>query len=164
MPMINLPPFYRALPSGLRKKLADLQRRGFKPIPPLPAQHPRYALIGRVVAEFAQLEHALDRIIWDIVGINQSTASCFTGQIGQHASKFRTITALLKEQNLLGHLPKDYEKKTLIPLQGRVTFASEERNRIVHDAWFGFPRTRNARQFRSVTSKNSQFGLVAVSR
>jgi hypothetical protein len=31
---------------------------------PLPAEHPAYALIGRVAAEWAQLEHALDIILW----------------------------------------------------------------------------------------------------
>jgi len=55
----------------------NLGRLDLFPPPPLPAKHSRYALIGRVAAEWAQLEHLLDLIIWNLLTrLDRETASC----------------------------------------------------------------------------------------
>ncbi len=57
----------------------NLGRLDLFPPPPLPAKHSRYALIGRVAAEWAQLEHLLDLIIWNLLTrLDRETASCLT--------------------------------------------------------------------------------------
>ena len=139
----------------------NLARLDLCPPPPLPAKHSRYALIGRVAAEWAQLEHLLDLIIWNLLTrLDRETASCLTAHIGGYGPKLRTIVALSKMLNL----PADIEKKGVNPLVGKLAPVAEERARIVHDAWFGFPRSRHTRQFRSRSSKSAKFGLVPVKR
>jgi hypothetical protein len=124
----------------------------------LPAKHSRYALIGRVAAEWAQLEHLLDIIIWRLLSsTGRETASCLTAHIGGYGPKCRTIVALLKTLDL----PADIEK-AVNPLMGKLAPVAEERARIVHDAWFGLPRSRHTKQFRSRTSKSAAFGLMPV--
>jgi len=139
----------------------NLGRLDLFPPPPLPAKHSRYALIGRVAAEWAQLEHLLDLIIWNLLTrLDRETASCLTAHIGGYGPKLRTIVALSKMLNL----PADIEKKGVNPLVGKLAPVAEERARIVHDAWFGLPRSRHTRQFRSRSSKSAKFGLVPVKR
>jgi hypothetical protein len=157
----------RKLTTGKAARLKRVLRRigrlpsilDFVPPPPLPGKHPRYALIGRVAAEWSQMEHALDLIIWDMLPIDRATASCVTGQFLGIAPRFRAIAALCGEMGL----PKELEEAAT-KLMNRTFTLSDERNRIVHDPWFGWGRTRDAKQFRSRTNKNENFGLVPVKR
>ena len=59
--------------------LPALRMQGFGmgafPVCSLPDAHPFYALIGRVAAEWARLEHNLDLIIWDLLKSPEDAAS-----------------------------------------------------------------------------------------
>ncbi len=99
---------------------------------PLPEKHPFYALIGRVVAEWARLEHELDLIIWDLAKTDPAVNSCMTGQIGSYTARFEAIAALTQ---LRGRHNKSMERR-ITGLRGQIGSSAKERARYVHDAWF----------------------------
>ncbi len=99
---------------------------------PLPENHPFYALIGRVVAEWAQLEHGLDLIIWDLAKTDPVVNSCITGQIGNYFARFETIAALTQLRGRHG-ISMD---KRITTLRSQIGNSAKERARYVHDAWF----------------------------
>ena len=123
----------------------------------LPADHPAYASIGRVTAEWARLEHLLDAIIWEMAGVRHETGPCITGQMVGHAPRFNAIGALGLLCGLNASLLKEIEKTnhSLYEL-------AKERNRVVHDAWYIDPATGQISQFRSVLPKKINFGPVDV--
>jgi hypothetical protein len=65
-----------------------------------PSDDPIYALIGRVASTWSHLEHILDEIIWDLVGIEASRVACITGQIIGATNRYRAITSLIKQRML----------------------------------------------------------------
>jgi hypothetical protein len=123
----------------------------------LPADHSAYALIGRVAAEWARLEHILDAIIWDIVGIRFETGSCITGQMIGHRPRFNAISALGTLRGLNAKILSDIETH-----QGKTSELAKKRNRIVHDAWFIESGTGQIGQFRSVLPKADTFGIEDI--
>ena len=64
-----------------------------------PDDHPIYALVGRVAAEWSELEHQLDEIIWRLSGTSSSQAARLTSQMMGHFPRFNTILALLNFHN-----------------------------------------------------------------
>ena len=128
---------------------------------PLPDDHPFYPLIGRVTAEWAQLEHVLDLIIWDLTKGDKTTNSCVTGQIMSHFPRFKAILALADHR---GH-----DKKTLSgirKLRDSMFSVSEKRNRYIHDTWilqtFGEGMSKVG-QFKNYSGKNKTFGFSPIS-
>ena len=98
---------------------------------PLPDQNPFYALIGRVAAEWAQIEHILDLTIWDLCAADHLLASCITGQIAGQYGRFNAIHALAAA--------KGFDKKMLDRIEhlsNTTAGLSKRRNRFVHDAWY----------------------------
>ncbi len=128
---------------------------------PLPEDHPFYPLIGRVAAEWAQLEHVLDLIIWDLTEGDKITNSCVTGQIMSHSPRFKAILALAEHRG--------YNKKTLSDIKSlrqKMFGVSEKRNRYIHDAWilqtFG-EDMGEVGQFQNYSEKNKAFGFSPIS-
>ena len=70
------------------------------------ANHPVYRLVGRVVTEWAQLEHTLDLIIWEMAGLTYTMGSCITGQLSGHYPRFNAIQTLAKARGLSDFGPK----------------------------------------------------------
>lgn len=130
---------------------------------PLPDDHPFYALIGRVAAEWARLEHTLDEIIWDLAETPEDASSCVTSQILGHSSKFKAIYALVQFRRNNGQM-----LKRIRSLQGIVVGLSDERNRYVHDAWFSQTPDEPGNdiswvgQFKSISTKNKMFGIHPI--
>ena len=128
---------------------------------PLPEDHPFYPLIGRVVAEWAQLEHVLDLIIWDLTKGDKIANSCVTGQIMSHFPRFKTILALAEHRGS--------DEKTLSEIRSlreKMFGVSEKRNRYIHDAWilqtFGEGMSEVG-QFQNYSEKNKTFGFSPIS-
>ena len=61
---------------------------------PLPPEHAFYALIGRVIAEWARFEHILDTLIWDLSAVEAVKGSCITGRLAGAGQRCHTIKAL----------------------------------------------------------------------
>jgi hypothetical protein len=100
-----------------------------------PADHPIYALVGRVASKWAQLEHDLDTIIWKLAGIADKLGVCITAQMMGVWPRFNAIQSLLiqrsNEMPILTELIKEVNT-----LSNDSRDASERRNRIIHDPWY----------------------------
>lgn len=124
---------------------------------PLPQEHPFYATIGRVAAEWTRLEHILDLIIWELASIEPVIGAGITAQLLGAGNRFRSILALGTHRNL--------NEKVLERTRRLMRWSfdpGEARNRIVHDAWFIQPTSGQLGQFRSMAAKDLRFGLVDI--
>ncbi len=124
---------------------------------PLPESHPIYADIGRVAAQWAQLEHILDLTIWDLASIAPERGACITGQVMGARPRFQAIIALCMSCNL---------KKQIIDstreLMNKTLNVGEDRNRMVHDAWYMELPSGKTFQFRTMPRKNPTYGLNEI--
>jgi hypothetical protein len=118
-----------------------------------PKDHPLYAAVGRVAAEWAELEHRLDEIIWRLSGTTSPLASCITGQMIGHFPRFNTIIALVSLNRGSPELIKLIKAQ-----QGKVSDLAESRARRVHDAWYVDLDTGEPHQFQSMPRKELTFG------
>ncbi len=128
---------------------------------PLPDKHPLYEKIGRVAALWAELEHILDQMIWDLAKGEPPAISCITGQIMGSSGRFRAIKALCELRNMPQNLADQIKK-----LDQPILATSLKRNRILHDAWYhettaDQPDTQG--QFRSQIYKDHDFGYEPIS-
>ena len=110
---------------------------GMETAPPLvkipPLDHQVYALVGRVAASWSHLEHTLDLIIWSLAGIEAEKGACITSQMLGATNRYKTIISLLKQRKTraFAQLASDADALMRKSYDGQ-----EERNRIVHDAWY----------------------------
>ena len=148
----------------LAEIMADFEEQ-FPSIAALPDDHPAYALIGRVAAAWANLEHKLDRIIWLLAGGSDQTIACITGQLMGAQPRVSAIVSLLKLRI------KDRKKAPLanelvdqfVNLKNRLYESNDRRNRLVHDAWYIKLKSQTTAQFRSMPFKDPHFGVQDVS-
>jgi hypothetical protein len=124
---------------------------------PLPAEHPLYATIGLVTAEWSQMEHILDLIIWELADVRHEIGSCITGQMMGHAPRFKAIQALA----LLTGLDKVLLDR-IESLSNQTSGLAAERNRIVHDAWYFEHASGQLGQFKSPSHKSRNFGFKDI--
>jgi hypothetical protein len=97
----------------------------------LEATLPHYAAVGRVAASWAEFEHQIQILIWNLAGLDDSIGACITSQVGNSSRLLDCMLAILR---LRGKTDKD-----LKPLQafcGQVAEKQRRRNRIIHDPWF----------------------------
>lgn len=131
---------------------------------PLPDDHPFYALIGRVTAEWARLEHTLDQIIWDLSEGSVEALSCTTVQIMSHYPRFKAIKSLARYRGHSDALISDVNKTA-----GDIQNLSDKRNRYIHDAWFlqtsgdQEGNINEIGQFKSLSAQNKKFGFHPIS-
>jgi len=118
-----------------------------------PAEHPVYRLIGRVAAAWSHLEHTLDLIIWDLAGAGPDKGACITAQMLGATNRYRTIISLLKQRALPQKMVDATDK-----LMSLSYGPQEERNRIIHDAWYVYDDQTS--QFRAMPTKTRDSGFV----
>jgi hypothetical protein len=124
----------------------------------LPSDHPFYAVIGRVAAEAARLEHTFDLIIWELSGVNHELGSCITGQLAGSYGRFNAIQALAAAKGCGQELLDEIET-----LANKSNNALRRRHRFVHDAWYT-EGGAHAGQFKSLIPKEAKFGIHDVSK
>jgi len=126
-----------------------------------PEDHGIYQLIGRVTAEWARLDHALDRIIWTLAGLLYQEGGCITSQLMGATSRYRVIIAQLSLR-----ATHDAAFTTFVERVDKLMRQSydpqEERNRIIHDTWYLDAEKKTPGQFRSWPHKDPQFGVHQV--
>jgi hypothetical protein len=144
-------------PSVARIKMRGVARFAAIVHSPLPAEHSFYGLVGRVAAEWAQLEHVLDIAIWELSGIDPAAGSCITSQLGSYAARFKALVALSNHRGL-----DEKFISRIKTLQNKVGELAEKRARIVHDAWYIEVGTDSVSQFKSLNSKNNEFGMNSI--
>jgi len=127
----------------------------------LPDDHPYYALIGRVAAESAHLEHILDLTIWDILRDPHTMASCITGKLIGVGTRLEVIKSLADYQGISKDLITKYNK-----LGGEVSELNRKRNRYIHDAWFHFTdgvELSEVGQFKNYARETQKAGFDPIS-
>ena len=123
---------------------------------PLPADHPIYASIGRVVAAAASFEHRLDALIWSVLRLKNRRGAAVTAQmVGAHP-RLNALIALCNERGW------DDAVVELRQLARKCHKPYDRRNRVVHDAWFWNPETKGAKQLRAMPRNDLQYGLQDV--
>jgi hypothetical protein len=98
---------------------------------PLPPDHPMHALVGRIAADWSQVEHVLDIVIWRLANVDDATGACLTGQIIGSFGRITAIYALSKHRGL-----NDEILAQITELQRKLKGSQDRRNRILHDAWY----------------------------
>ena len=122
-----------------------------------PPDHQIYALIGRVVSAWAHLEHTLDLIIWDLMGIEPAKGACVTAQMIGATNRYRTIISLLRQRS---HRDFNALIASVDKLMKKSYDLAEDRNRIVHDPWYLYDT--NVAQFRAMPVKDPRFGVCEI--
>jgi hypothetical protein len=128
-------------------------------VSPLPSDHPFYAVIGQVAAEWSMLEHILDFTIWDLSGMDHDIGACITAQMLGSTNRFRSIIALSKRKQLSDKIIKEATKLMRVSHD-----PGELRNRIVHDSWYSEEPPGGVKQFRAMAWKDPRFGLIDIDK
>jgi hypothetical protein len=146
-----------------RRQAAHLAHLDHQEARAKPADHAIYNLIGRVAAGWSNLEHELDRIVWLLLPAISPEAGCVTSQLMGATPRYRTIIAQLTLKHRQTSDPS-FEKfiSRTQRLMQETYEPQEQRNRIIHDAWY-FDNSRDrAAQFRSWPAKDLRFGINPV--
>jgi hypothetical protein len=119
--------------------------------------HPIYALVGRVAAEWANYESILDRIIWKLADLSGPRGACITAQLMGAGVRLVTITSLANHRGIMQKI-----SDTIGELENRTYSLQENRNRADHDPWFLETPTNVVKQHRSQPKKQKVFGFVPI--
>ena len=126
----------------------------------LPANHPFYALVGRVASEWSHFEHTLDLIIWDLArwqtsGFSDQIAACITAQIGGAIGRCHAIEALSEFRGI----PDKPIISAIRKLRGDSARPADDRARVVHDAWYIEEPSHIPGVFRAMPKTDRRFGV-----
>jgi hypothetical protein len=129
---------------------------------PLPADHPFYALVGRVASEWSHFEHILDLTIWDLArwrteGFTAQIAACITAQIGGIPGRCNAIVSLGLLRGIDDAILKQVRK-----LRGHAYPPADQRARMVHDAWFIEEPSHKPGAFRAMPNSDPRFGVQDI--
>lgn len=114
--------------------------------------------IGKIAAGWARLEHALDLIISDLLGLEHRISACVTSQILGVHYRVSAIVALAEALKL----EKDLISK--IRVFGVCCEGPQaERNRFVHDPWHIEAMSGDVAQFKSWPKGDHRFGVYKIS-
>jgi hypothetical protein len=127
---------------------------------PPPDDHPIYHLVGRVAAEWARLEHSLDRIIWGLASLNPASGACITAQIMGASPRYITIESQLTHESQGNDVLKPFIKKIRSLSGMKHLRLSNARNRIVHDPWYVRTSDGQTAQRRSMPKDDRIYGLL----
>ena len=123
----------------------------------LPSEHPFYDKIGRFIAGWAQIEKLLDDMIFHLCrSLSQAEISCLTGQLSGHRPRAGAVTALCELRGVDQLLTSEIKS-----LSDRLGDFSQQRNRIVHDAWY-LSDTSKVAQSRSQTYQKERYGFKQI--
>jgi hypothetical protein len=87
-----------------------------------------FAEIGKLTESWAQLEYAIDHMIWGMANVHQALGACITSQlmsVNPRMKAFRSLAAAL------GAGPDSVER--IGKLQSKLSGLQTKRNRAVHD-------------------------------
>jgi hypothetical protein len=119
-----------------------------------------HALVGRVAAEWSQVEHFLDIAIWRLAKVDDVTGACMTAQIIGSFPRLMAIKALCIHRKVDGKI-SDQVKNLSQKMKG----SQDRRNRILHDAWYVMETDgveSETQQFKSMARDEWLFGFHEV--
>lgn len=124
---------------------------------PLPSGHPFYAKIGRVAAGWAELEHTYDVMIWDLYkNTSQAELSCITGRLIGYRPRAEAVTALCELRGIDAKIIS-----AIKAFSNELGGINNERNRIIHDAWY-VSSEGEVNQFKIPVYGKERFGFREV--
>jgi hypothetical protein len=120
--------------------------------------HAHYAAIGRVIDAWGDLEFEVNRVIWELMGVQQPFGACVTAQIISIHPKLRALRALL---HLWGAADLAREVGSFA---GDMYELADLRNRVVHDKRFVLHPNRDILRFEVTTPKELTFAAEVETR
>lgn len=127
-----------------------------------PKEHPIYALIGQVAAAWAQVDHLLDILIWQLADVDPQAGACITAQITGTYGQFRAVIALLQFHQQRTNKPLEKLIRRATDLSNRSNIPGEGRHRTIHDPWYEYPAPADTAQFRAMPHKDPRYGIAPV--
>lgn len=106
--------------------------------------HEHFKRIGIVCAEWASFEARLDLTIQVLTTLEPSVAAAITSQINGPVPRLRVILSLLEIKGVA-----KTTRGKIVELMGRTHGIADERNRVVHDAWYYEHTEQSVQQRRS---------------
>jgi hypothetical protein len=146
----------KALATGHSVELPTAAGVVFQPIPDVDAT---LALVGRVAVVAAYVEGLLDRMIWNLLGVDHRLGSLQTNTLVGADQRLLRCLKLGRARPLADEVITRLEAA-----QVAAADLSEARARILHDPWFVDVASGRTAQFRAAPRKTpTVFGFVEVS-
>jgi hypothetical protein len=120
------------------------------PEPAIPDAH--YAAVGKVANAWADLELAIDYLIWELMGVDQLLGACTTAQFVSVHPRMKAVTALARLHGATASADE------LDKFYGHVGGLAERRNRLIHDRRFLNALTDDVMIFHITSKKELTFG------
>jgi hypothetical protein len=128
-----------------------------------PADHPVYALVGRLANDWAHVDHTLDILICELADVDGQAGACITAQIPGTFGRFNAIIQLL-------HFHQQKTNRNLKPLIDKATELAQKsnmpgnkRHRGVHDPWYVYPPSEDKTgQFKAMPRQDPRYGIYQV--
>jgi hypothetical protein len=140
---------------------ATVRAEGIVVYQDLPEKHEIYDVLGRLVVEWARLEHALDEIIWKMSNADRLTSACISGQFTSYTARFEAIMALAAL-----HKMSKAVTNNINTLKSKTGQTAKWRNRYIHDAWYNTFKDGEVGQFRSMSppieNEERTFGIRPI--
>lgn len=112
-----------------------------------------FSEIGKLTESWAQLEYAIDHMIWGMANIQQALGACITSQlmsVNPRMKAFRSLAATLGAgQESLDRIGK---------LQGTLSRLQTKRNRAVHDPRMMNTNTKDLDRLQITATSKLEFG------
>jgi hypothetical protein len=127
-----------------------------------PKEHPIYSLIGQVAAAWAQVDHLLDILIWQLADVDPQAGACITAQIPGTYGRFKAVIALLQFHQQRTNKPLQKLINRATDLSNKSNIPGEGRHRTIHDPWYQYPAPVDTAQFRAMPHKDPIYGIAPV--
>ncbi len=116
-----------------------------------------FCAIGKVADAWATLEMNINTAIWKLMDVEQRVGACTTAQIGSFVARMRALISLAAYRGA-----DEATIKILNRFSSDGDALARQRNRVLHDAWFGQHGTRAPHQFVATADKKLDFGFKPV--
>jgi|SRR5208337_618732 len=116
-----------------------------------------YAIVGKIISNWAVLELAMDGLIWKISNVDMQEGACITAQIPNSARRLDAIISLVGLNGGSKPLVKQFKK-----FAEKLRTAQIKRNRITHDPWDADVHSGHFRRFEVSAANTLQFGYKVI--
>jgi hypothetical protein len=111
----------------------------------------------RAISEWARFEHAIDRLVWDLLRLEPEQGACMTAQFPSVMSRFDALLAVAKLEGIAAkHI------MALNVIRQDSNGPREARNRLVHDPWFSNPDTKQHYRLQLTAKSKLDYNYKAV--
>jgi hypothetical protein len=123
----------------------------------LAEDHRYYRLIGLLVSTCSHFEHAIDLVIWDLLGVPHTEAALTTRGIVGASKRLDLLVAVATRKGIDSKIIDEIEM-----MKPKASQLQQQRNRIIHDPWYIDKDDGTVGQFRSMPKDNPCLGVHDV--